>query len=206
MSAADSPVAVSVVIPALDEVDDIGGCIDSIGQQDLPLGGSNSAFGFYGLGEYQFAQRWYVGGRIDRSGRALDGTAIDKGGSVFMTFWPSEFAQIRGQLRRTNYAEGIVANDDVRGVLDLEGLILDADAVARSGLPCDRQEWLFDCERLLQLDRARKVKYNRPWSLRTAQPFTQRSWSIIGKRGHVVDVATTATPRKSTESLRARKG
>jgi hypothetical protein len=80
-------------------------------KQDLPLGGSNTAFGFYGLGEYQFAQRWYIGGRIDRSGRALDGTLIDKGGSVFMTFWPSEFAQIRGQLRRTNYAEGIVANE-----------------------------------------------------------------------------------------------
>jgi glycosyltransferase involved in cell wall biosynthesis len=37
MTAARSPVAVSVVIPALDEVDDIEGCIDSIGQQDLPL-------------------------------------------------------------------------------------------------------------------------------------------------------------------------
>jgi hypothetical protein len=80
-------------------------------KQDLPLGESTDAFGFYGLGEYQFAQRWYVGGRYDRSGRVLDGTLHDQGGSVFMTFWPSEFSQIRGQLRRTRYAEGIVANE-----------------------------------------------------------------------------------------------
>jgi hypothetical protein len=30
---------------------------------------------------------------------------------VYLTFWPSEFSQIRGQYRRTNYAEGISANE-----------------------------------------------------------------------------------------------
>jgi hypothetical protein len=79
-------------------------------RQDLPLGERTDAFGVYGLGEYQFARRWYAGARIDRSGRVLDSTLVDKGASVFLTFWPSEFSEIRGQFRRTNYAEGIVAN------------------------------------------------------------------------------------------------
>jgi len=70
-----------------------------------------SAFGVYGLGEYQFAQRWYAGVRLDRSGRAFDPTQVDTGGSVFLTFWPTEFSQIRTQYRRTNYAEGRAANE-----------------------------------------------------------------------------------------------
>ena len=70
-----------------------------------------AAFGFYALGEYQFARRWYLGGRVDRSGRTLDATAVDNGGSVFLTFWPTEFSQLRGQYRRTNYAEGLSANE-----------------------------------------------------------------------------------------------
>lgn len=37
MTAATSPAAVSVVIPAVDEAADIAGCIDSIGHQDVPL-------------------------------------------------------------------------------------------------------------------------------------------------------------------------
>ena len=30
---------------------------------------------------------------------------------LLLTFWPSEFSQIRGQYRRTNYAEGPAANE-----------------------------------------------------------------------------------------------
>jgi hypothetical protein len=30
---------------------------------------------------------------------------------VFLTFWPTEFSQIRGQYRRTNFAEGIRGNE-----------------------------------------------------------------------------------------------
>jgi hypothetical protein len=80
-------------------------------RQALPSDRHTSAFGFYGLGEYQFARRWYIGARVDRSGRALDGTLTDNGGSVFLTFWPTEFSQLRGQFRRTNFAEGISANE-----------------------------------------------------------------------------------------------
>jgi hypothetical protein len=80
-------------------------------RQDLPLGLTADAFGYYGLAEYQFARRWYAGGRFDHSGRALDGTLHDNGGSFFLTYWPSEFSQIRTQVRRTNYAGGVVANE-----------------------------------------------------------------------------------------------
>ena len=75
-------------------------------RQDLPANARTTAFGFYGLGEYQFARRWYIGGRVDRSARAVDGDLVDKGGSVFVTFWPTEFAQIRSQYRHISFAEG----------------------------------------------------------------------------------------------------
>lgn len=80
-------------------------------RQDLPSGSTAEAFGFYGLGEYQFARRWYAGARIDRSDRTFEPELTDTGGSVFLTYWPSEFSQIRGQYRHTRYGEGIKANE-----------------------------------------------------------------------------------------------
>jgi hypothetical protein len=65
------------------------------------------AFGWYGLAEYQFARRWYAGGRYDRSGQTLDAASVDTGQSFFLTFWPSEFSQVRGQFRHTKYADGV---------------------------------------------------------------------------------------------------
>ena len=79
--------------------------------QDMPGGARQMAFGFYGLGEYQFARRWYAGVRFDQSERSYDASLRDKGGSFFLTYWPSEFSQIRGQYRRTNYAGGVSANE-----------------------------------------------------------------------------------------------
>lgn len=79
-------------------------------RRDQPLG-RQEATGWYASGDYQFARRWFVGGRYDRSERAEDASLLDKGGSVLLTFWPSEFSQIRGQYRRTDYAEGPVANE-----------------------------------------------------------------------------------------------
>ena len=35
----------------------------------------------------------------------------DSGGSLSLTFRPSEFSIVRGQYRRTQYAEGIDANE-----------------------------------------------------------------------------------------------
>jgi hypothetical protein len=69
------------------------------------------AFGYYGSGEYQFARRWFAGARYDRAAQALDPSLVDTGGSFYLTFWPSEFNQIRGQYRRTNYGDGIKANE-----------------------------------------------------------------------------------------------
>jgi hypothetical protein len=80
-------------------------------RQDVPAAQQQKAFGFYGLGEYQFARRWYVGGRYDQSQRALYASIRDKGGSAFLTYWPSEFSQLRGQYRRTDYGDGVKANE-----------------------------------------------------------------------------------------------
>ena len=35
----------------------------------------------------------------------------DTGASVILTYWPSEFSQIRGQLRSTRYGESLTANE-----------------------------------------------------------------------------------------------
>jgi hypothetical protein len=93
-------------------------------------------FGYYVSADYQFARRWFLGGRFDRSERGqclptnpATSTACaiglipngflssnlplvrDTGGSLLLTYWPSEFSQIRGQLRRTRYGEGLTANE-----------------------------------------------------------------------------------------------
>ena len=73
--------------------------------------GPESAFGMYASGDYQFARRWLAGLRYDWSERALDSSLVDKGPSVLVTFWPSEFSQVRGQYRRLRYAEGITSNE-----------------------------------------------------------------------------------------------
>lgn len=57
------------------------------------------AFGFYSNVEYRLNRRWTIGGRFDRSRHADDGNLIDTGSSVILTYWPSEFSQIRGQYR-----------------------------------------------------------------------------------------------------------
>jgi hypothetical protein len=85
-------------------------------------------FGYYVSGDYQFGRRWFFGGRFDRSQRGaclptnpdttpcatpIPSTRLlqDTGGSLVLTYWPSEFSQIRGQLRRTRYGEGLTANE-----------------------------------------------------------------------------------------------
>ena len=67
--------------------------------------------GAYVSGDYQFAQRWFAGARYDYSQRAIDASLNDQAGSFLVTYWPSEFSQIRGQYRHTTYAEGPVANE-----------------------------------------------------------------------------------------------
>ena len=67
--------------------------------------------GYYVAGDYQFARRWFAGARYDRSDRADDASLLDTGQSLLVTFWPSEFSQIRGQYRRTKYADSPTANE-----------------------------------------------------------------------------------------------
>jgi hypothetical protein len=69
------------------------------------------AFGWFGSLEYRLGRRWFVGGRYDWSERARNAAQHDSGGSFVLTYWPSEYNQIRGQLRRTRYAEGTTANE-----------------------------------------------------------------------------------------------
>jgi len=75
------------------------------------FGGRQHSVGFYASGEYQFARRWFLGGRYDRSERAENASLLDTGGSAVLTYWPSEFSQVRGQYRRTNYADGPAADE-----------------------------------------------------------------------------------------------
>ncbi len=69
------------------------------------------AFGLYASAEYQFARRWYLGARYDWSERADAAALRDRGASLQLSFWPSEFSQVRGQYRRTEAAEGQKADE-----------------------------------------------------------------------------------------------
>ena len=73
--------------------------------------GVQPAYGYYVSGDYQFARRWYTGLRYDRSDRADDATVLDTGMAAVLTFWPSEFSQLRGMYRRTRYAQSQTANE-----------------------------------------------------------------------------------------------
>ena len=73
--------------------------------------GRQDATGLFVSGDYQLGRRWFTGVRFDRSDRADDASLRDTGGSWTLTYWPSEFSQIRGQLRRTTYAEGPTATE-----------------------------------------------------------------------------------------------
>src|SRR5947207_15382582 len=73
--------------------------------------GIQSALGYYFSGDYQFARRWFAGIRYHRSKRADEALLTDKGQSAVLTYWPSEFSQLRGQYRRTQYANGPTADE-----------------------------------------------------------------------------------------------
>ena len=72
---------------------------------------SAGAFGMYASADYQFARRWFAGARYDRSERSEDPGTTDKGGSFLLTYWPSEFSQVRAQYRHTLLGEGTRANE-----------------------------------------------------------------------------------------------
>jgi hypothetical protein len=73
--------------------------------------GPQHAMGYFISGDYQVARRWFAGMRYDRSQHADDPLRLDRGESVVLTYWPSEFSQVRSQYRRTAYAVGPTANE-----------------------------------------------------------------------------------------------
>ena len=92
---------------------------------------SRTPFGMYASGDYQLGRRWFLGGRFDRSQRVCGLPTNPETTTTCaipcstesslccrtpaarssLTYWPSEFSQIRGQLRRTRYGEGLTANE-----------------------------------------------------------------------------------------------
>ncbi len=74
-------------------------------------GGTQTSRGFYASGDYQLARRWFAGFRYEFSDRADNQRLRDRGEAVTLTFFPSEFSQVRGELRRRRYAEGVTANE-----------------------------------------------------------------------------------------------
>jgi hypothetical protein len=78
-------------------------------REQLPT--EQRAFGFYTSGDYQFARRWFTGARFDWSDRSRFANLTDKGFAATLTYWPSEFSQVRGEYRFTHYAENRDSNE-----------------------------------------------------------------------------------------------
>jgi hypothetical protein len=79
-------------------------------RREDPLG-DQTADGWFLSGEYQLAKRWFTGARIESAGHAADASQTDRGKALLLTFWPSEFSQLRGELRRREYADGETADE-----------------------------------------------------------------------------------------------
>jgi len=75
------------------------------------LAETETAGGWFLSGEYQLAKRWFAGARVERADRADDAALQDRGLAAILTFWPSEFSQLRGELRRRTYASGETADE-----------------------------------------------------------------------------------------------
>ena len=74
-------------------------------------GGAAHAFGGYVDLQYQLARRWFAGARFDSSERPDNAALRDRGASALVTWWPSEFSQIRAQYRHTRLADERRANE-----------------------------------------------------------------------------------------------
>jgi hypothetical protein len=79
--------------------------------QRQELSAAQRAFGFYASADYQLGRRWFLGGRYDQSGRSRSADTTDRGGSLVLSYWPSEFSQVRTQYRFTRYAGSTGAHE-----------------------------------------------------------------------------------------------
>jgi hypothetical protein len=75
-----------------------------LSERETPTGSVRSD-GWYLHGQYQLGRRWFAGYRHDEADHADDARLHDRGDSAILTFWPSEFSQLRGQLRRNRYEQ-----------------------------------------------------------------------------------------------------
>jgi hypothetical protein len=73
--------------------------------------GEQRSLGYYASADYQFARRWFAGGRYDGSARDYDASVVDRGASAVLTYRPSEFSQVRGQYRHVHFGDGPAANE-----------------------------------------------------------------------------------------------
>jgi hypothetical protein len=64
---------------------------------------SERAVGLYTSADYQFARRWFAGLRLDQVDMPDAPEVTDRSASFTVTFWPSEFSQIRGQFRHIDF-------------------------------------------------------------------------------------------------------
>lgn len=74
------------------------------GLANRPADSGDTLYGYYASADYQLARRWFTGARFDRADR-------ERALSATLTFWPSEFSQLRGQFRRTRLIGGAEVNE-----------------------------------------------------------------------------------------------
>jgi hypothetical protein len=83
---------------------------DQLSAQTTGFFETQHALGLYSDAEYRVNRRWTLGGRFDRSGHATNAHLTDSGFSGILTYWPSEFSQIRGQYRFGHLADPATTN------------------------------------------------------------------------------------------------
>jgi hypothetical protein len=66
-------------------------------------GGTQGALGWYLAADYQLAKRWFAGARVEAAEHADDAAIKDNGVAATLTFWPSEFSQLRAEFRQRRY-------------------------------------------------------------------------------------------------------
>ncbi len=74
-----------------------------LSDRQMASGTTVHAAGGYLLGQVQLGRRWFAGWRHDECDHGDDASLHDRGDSAILTFWPSEFSQVRTQLRRNRY-------------------------------------------------------------------------------------------------------
>jgi hypothetical protein len=80
-------------------------------------GPAQKSLGFYAGADYQLSRRWFAGARYEFSDHADNDQLRDTGVAATLTFWPSEFSQIRGEFRQRIYAPSMKA---VEGILQIQ--------------------------------------------------------------------------------------